>query len=222
MAGRLTLSVPPDKEPLSLDDAKQHLRVDSDMVDDDSLISSLITAARQWVEEITGHSVPQQTWQLALPGFPGATGVLGVPVYGVDPLMLPGTPVSGSVAYRYALHLGRGPVQSITSVQYLDATGALVTLDPAGYVLSADNWDATITPAPGSIWPVSIVHPEGVVIKYVAGYATVPAPILAAMKILIGTWYENREAVTLVRFTADEVPFTVTALLSPYRVLEFA
>jgi len=207
---------------LSLDDAKQHLRVDSDMVDDDSLISSLITAARQWVEEITGHSVATQTWRLALPGFPGATGVLGVPVYGVDPLTLPGTPVAGSVAFRYALHLGRGPVQSITSVEYLDTTGTLITLDPAGYVLSADNWDATLTPTPGQIWPVTIVHPEGVVITYVAGYATVPAPILAAMKILIGTWYENREAVSLMRFTADEVPFTVTALLSPYRVMEFA
>jgi hypothetical protein len=223
--GHLTLTTAPAAEPVSLAEAKLHLRVDTDVTADDDLITSLATAARQWVEEICGRSLITQTWQLALPGFPGATGVLGVPVYGVDPLSLPGTPVSGSVAFRYALRLPRGVVQSITSVKYRDTTGTLVTLDPSTYVLSADAWEATLTPAPGGIWPTTLVHPEGVVITYVAGYGDagtdVPQGIIAAIKLLVGTWYENREAVTLVRFTADEVPFTVTALLAPYRILEF-
>ncbi len=225
MPGHLTLLTPPATEVLSVAQAKTHLRVEQDMYDDDELISSLVTAARQWVEEITGRSLLTQTWKLALAGFPGATGVLGVPVYGVDPLTLPGTPVSGSVAFRYALRLPRGIVQSITSVQYRDATGALQTLDSLMYVLSADQWEATLTPAPGAIWPTTLVHPEGAVITYVAGYGTAPVTIpqamLAAIKLLVGTWYETREAVTLARFTADEVPFTVTALLAPYRIMEF-
>ena len=194
------------------------------MYDDDSLISSLLTAARQWVEEVTGRSLITQEWKLALPGFPGATGVLGVPVYGVDPLMLPGTPVAGSVAFRYALRLARGPVQSIVSVEYRDTSGTLQTLDPSTYVLSADAWEATLTPTPGSMWPPCLVHPEAAVITYTAGYGAdgtkVPQGMLAAMKLLAGTWYETREAVTLARFTADEVPFTVTALLAPYRIME--
>ena len=196
------------------------------MYDDDALISSLISAARQWVEEITGRSLITQTWKLALPGFPGATGVLGVPVYGVDPLMLPGTPVAGSVAFRYALRLARGPAQSIVSVQYRDTSGTLQSLDPSTYVLSADAWEATLTPTPGSMWPPCLVHPEGAIVKYSAGFgsaaSSVPFPIVQAIKLLVGTWFENRESVVVTerRATVAEVPMTVDALLAPYRVME--
>lgn len=226
MPGHLTLTSPPAVEPVSLDEAKLQCRIDSDLYDDDDLVSALITAARQYVEEVCGRALITQTWRLALPGFPGATGVLGVPVYGVDPLALPGTPVAGSVAFRYALRLTRGIVKSITSVTYVDGTGTTQTLDPASYILSADQWEATLTPAPGTMWPVTLVHPEGAVITYVAGYGddatSVPQPIRAAIKLLVGHLYENRESVIVSasRAVVAEVPFTVDALLAPYRVLE--
>lgn len=226
MPGHLTLTTPPAVEPVSIDEAKRHLRIDDDVYDDDDLVSALIAAARSYVEEVCGRSLLTQTWRLALPGFPGATGVLGVPVYGVDPLSLPGTPVAGSVAFRYALRLPRGIVQSITSITYLDGAGTTQTMDPASYVLSADAWEATLTPAPGSMWPVSLVHPEGAVVTYVAGYGdtadTVPQPIRAAIKLLLGHLYENRESVIVSasRAVVADVPFTVDALLAPYRVLE--
>lgn len=226
MAGHLTRTVVPADEPVTLDDAKAHLRVESDVHDDDPLILSLVSAARQYVEEVSGRSLITQTWRLALAGFPGATGVLGVPVYGVDPLSLPGTPVAGSVAFRYALRLPRGPVQSITSVEYRDTAGVLQALASTSYVLSADNWEATLTPTPGTIWPVTLVHPEGAVVTYQAGYgataSAVPEAIRQAILLLVGTWYESREAVSISRFTASEVPLTFDALIAPYRALEAA
>jgi uncharacterized phiE125 gp8 family phage protein len=54
-------------EPVSLDDAKDHLRVSSD--DEDALIAAYLSAARQWVEAYTGRSLCTQTWQIALGGF---------------------------------------------------------------------------------------------------------------------------------------------------------
>lgn len=55
------------------------------------------------------------------------------------------------------------------------------------------------------------------------GYVDDPAPILlnddvkAAMLLLIGHWYANRESV-VVGQTVAEVPFAVEALLQPYRI----
>jgi hypothetical protein len=55
------------------------------------------------------------------------------------------------------------------------------------------------------------------------GYAEAEDPILlgddvkAAMLLLIGNWYENRESV-VIGDTAVAVPFAVEALLQPYRI----
>lgn len=56
-----------------------------------------------------------------------------------------------------------------------------------------------------------------------AGYAdaaAVPQGIKQAMLLLVGSWYENREA-TISGATIAEVPFAVDALIAPYRVIEF-
>lgn len=55
------------------------------------------------------------------------------------------------------------------------------------------------------------------------GYADAEDPILmgddvkAAMLLLIGHWYENRESVA-IGDTAVAIPFAVEALLQPYRI----
>lgn len=61
---------PPAAEPISLIEAKLHLRVDSS--DEDALITSLIASAREGAEHLTGRALMAQTLELALDGFPGA------------------------------------------------------------------------------------------------------------------------------------------------------
>lgn len=60
----LKLITPPATEPVSLSEAKSHLRVD--LPDDDTFITSLITTARQTAEDITRTSFITQTWELSL------------------------------------------------------------------------------------------------------------------------------------------------------------
>ena len=64
----LSLITPPTVEPVSLAEAKLHLRVDFD--DDDALIESLISAARVAAETLTGRQSCTARWIRTLDGFP--------------------------------------------------------------------------------------------------------------------------------------------------------
>lgn len=61
---RLKLKTAPLVEPISLDEAKLHLRVDS--ADDNALITALITTARQFAERETKRAFITQTWEMFL------------------------------------------------------------------------------------------------------------------------------------------------------------
>jgi len=61
---RLKLKTAPTVEPITLDEAKLHLKVDS--ADDNALISALITTARQLAERETKRAFITQTWQMYL------------------------------------------------------------------------------------------------------------------------------------------------------------
>ena len=58
--GSLVVSSAPSSEPLTLSDTKSYLRVDHSS--DDSLITSLIIASRQLVEEHTGRALITKTY----------------------------------------------------------------------------------------------------------------------------------------------------------------
>ena len=53
---------PPENEPVTLDEAKLHLKIDIN--DDNKLIKALITASRQAVEKYLRRSIMPQTWEL--------------------------------------------------------------------------------------------------------------------------------------------------------------
>jgi hypothetical protein len=92
----LQLITPAAEEPVSLAEAKRHLRVES--ADDDALIGSLISAARQSAETLTGRQFVTARWKLVLDSFPGPS-LMGVPA-GL-PFSLPG----------HAILLPKCPVQ---------------------------------------------------------------------------------------------------------------
>lgn len=174
-------------EPLTLDEAKAHLRVED--TDSDTLISALISAARGYVESVTGLRLATQTLKLRAWGFDACTFALPA-----------------------------APVASISAITYLDQTGATQTLDPATYVADLYGIHPTISRAYNKQWPATLNQMGSVTLTAVCGYAdgTVPAPIKQAMLLSIGDWFANRETSIEGRFVAIEM-VAVDALLANFR-----
>ena len=186
----LQLVTPPAGEPVSLAEAKLHLRVDVD--DDDSLIGSLIAAARQSAETLTGRQMITARWKLVLDAFP-----------------------------CHAIFLAKCPVQSVVNIQYLDMNGMSQTLPLVDYVVDTSCEPARITPVFGKTWPPTLPQIGAVTITFDAGYgaaSAVPEGIKSWIKLRVGSLYAHREEMSiLMRGRIDPLPF-VDGLLDPYRV----
>jgi len=181
----------PASEPITLDEAKAHLRVDA--TDEDTLITGLISAARQYIEQRCWCALITQTWILFLETWPGC------------PLRLPMIPL-----------LTR---PTVSQVRYKNTAGGALVLSADVYTVLATGEFALDY---DQSWPGD-VRAWSIEIEYTVGYgatgANLPAPLLAATKLLIGHLYENREAVTVgAGVTATTIPLAVDSLLALYEV----
>lgn len=153
-------------EPITLEDAKTHLREDLDDEANDAYIESLITVARQAAEDRTGKTLLATTWQRTLDGFP------------------------------CEIDLEHGPVSAVSWVKYYDDAGALQTLASDQYDVDLVSTPARIAPAYGVIWPATRSgRPNAVQVQFVAGYAdaaAIPAAIVHWIKLAITEMYEMR------------------------------
>jgi hypothetical protein len=210
----LTLITPPADEPITVDEAKASLRVTSDV--DDGHISLLITAARELVETITRRQLITATWLMMLDSFKTPVAGMYYDAFRVPmpPQAIGATPF-GSISYPYSVvYLPRPPVQSVTSVQYLDTDGDLQTFASNQYVTDVASEPARIMPPPGVVWPTTMAEINSVMVTYVAGYGTrtaVPARFKLAIMHLVGHWYLHRENVTDLSLSA--VPDSTHRLL---------
>jgi len=179
---------------VSTADAKSHLRVTDS--DSDTYIALLVTVARRIYEERACTSLINQTIVLYLDRFP----------YRDDgPIYLP-----------------RGPVATVTTLKYYDASNTLTTLDAASYRLNIYQDVPVIEPAYGYVWPDARDDMTGAVeIEYAAGYgaaaANLPEMPVHAIKFLVGHLFTNRASVEAGDATSSlshEVVETFDALVA--------
>ena len=203
----IQLVTPPTEEPVSLLEAKLHLRVDFD--EDDMLIASLITAARQAAETLTGRQLTTARWKQVLDCFPGPS-LMGVPAG--QAFTLPG----------HAILLAKAPVQSVVSINYLDMGSVNQTMPALTYTVDVACEPARITPVFGQIWPICLPQIGAVSVTFDAGYGTalqVPEGIKSWIKLRLGSLYAHREEVAaLSRGRIESLPF-IDGLLDPYKVV---
>ena len=186
----LQIVTPPAGEPVSLAEAKLHLRVDSG--EDDLLIGSLITAARQAAETITHRQFITARWKLVMDGFLGHTVLIN-----------------------------KSPLISVVAVEYLDMAGLAQTMPPSQYTVDAACEPARVTPIFGQTWPPTLPQIGAVSITFDAGYgaaSAVPEGIKSWIKLRVGSLYAHREEMSvLTRGRIDPLPF-VDGLLDGFKV----
>lgn len=183
--------------PITLAEAKLHLRVDN--TEEDSLVSALIEAATNFCENWTGRKFISQQLDVYFSSF------------------------------SKKLEIPFPPCISIDGVFYINQDGSEIELDESAYSARIMSQPAAIFSAPNTCWPETISNWNAVRVRFTAGYPSadqnspadmasgVPAALKAAIKLVIGDLYQNREGVALVNGAKYEANPTVTALMLPYR-----
>ena len=181
----LTRHTPPAVEPVSLSEAKAHCRIDSDA--DDAYVASLISVAREYIEERLDLTLITTVWQAR---------------YDVFPL--------------WELLLPRPPMQPQTvTVTYRTEAGESVTMTSAANAFQADHLTTPgrIYPLYNGVWPAVRGDENSVMVQWTAGYGAsgmaVPSTIRHAILLLVGHWHATREPVT-VGSTAQNLPVPLT------------
>lgn len=165
-----------------------HLKLDSATATADAtLVSACLMAAHRYAEHYTQVSLGSQTLELALDAFPDG------------PIELP-----------------RGPVTGVTSVQYIDTVEDEITLDSSAYGLDDYSVPAWLTVAYGTEWPDTLDTVNAVKVRYVAGAATLDEAVRAALLLIVGHLYANRENVAPGNLS--EVPMGANVLLDTVKV----
>lgn len=196
----LKLITAPTEEPVSLDEAKAQLRVDG--ADEDNFITSLIKVAREYCEGFQNRAYVTQTWDLWLDTWPD----------------------------KEFIKIPLSPLQLVASVKYYDTENTEHTMDTADYFVDDKNEPGRVVLAYNKSWPSTTLRPaNGVVIRFTVGYpagggeppdlsANIPKKVKQAMLLLVGHWYENREAALMGKIS-HEIGLSVHALLWQDRVV---
>lgn len=189
----------PAIEPISLDEAKEQLYLDSDF--QDARVTSLIMAARTYFETQTNRRLISQAWRYSLDHYPRGHEAIVLPI---------------------------GPTISVDALKFLDTDGQTVTVDPSEYLFDITSPRATITPAlfepwPWTVWAFRHMIPNAAIVEFTAGYGAdagdVPEDIRQCLQLMVAHWYSNREPViTGVRAAAIDVPHSATAIIDAYRI----
>lgn len=162
---------------------------------EDTYLTSLITAARQYCEDFQGRAYITQTFELALPYFPRE------------------------------IEIPKGNLQAVDSITYKNSAGVTTTLTVnTDYVTSIRGIVGRVVPAYSKTWPSFIPFPlDPVIITFTAGYGTaadVPEKVIQAMKLLIAHWFINRAPLSQTMIVQKELSFTLSALLWQDRLVK--
>lgn len=186
----IEVTSPPTAPPITLAEAKAHLRVLH--TSEDALIERLIKVAAAHAERVTGRAFITKTVRMTFDAFPAQGG---------------------------PLRLLKSPLITLSSVVYTPPAGADVTLASDDYQIVPDAVGAMLFPPAGSHWPATTRARRALVVTYTAGYGDsatdVPEDLRNALLLLVEHYYYNRSAVSDTPKAVT--PMAVDALLGPFK-----
>jgi uncharacterized phiE125 gp8 family phage protein len=160
------LVTPPAGEPVTLAEAKAHLRITHN--DEDALLGALVTAARRVTEARTGLRLMAQAWSVFRDGWP-VEGAIEIPL---------------------------APVLSLDELAVFGEDDQKAVIDPSHYTVDFASRPARLVPRGGRQWPRPGRRLNGIGIRLTAGFGTsaqsVPQPLRQAILMLVAHYYAQR------------------------------
>jgi uncharacterized phiE125 gp8 family phage protein len=181
----------PGEEPVTLAEAAAQVRQDSTA--DDAYLIRCIKAARASIEKQFNLYICTQTVDAHFPGFPRDN----------------------------YFKINRGPLVSVSSVQYVTSSDQTLTFAATNYDVSTHRQQIVLKYA--ATWPLATLRPlDPVTVRCVMGYggaAVVPENVKQAILLRIGHLYAHREEITLgaIAIESKALMVGVDHLMAPER-----
>lgn len=180
--------------PITLDEAKEHLRVTDN--NSDSYIQGLIAMVTEYVEGVSGRTLITTQYQWKLDGFP----------------------------CQQFLYVPKPPLQSVNAITYIDTDESTQTWGSTYYTADTVSQPARISPAYQESWPITLNVPNAVTLTFTAGYGShlgaVPEPLKHALKFLVAHYWAYRQETVAgaALITSVNLPKNSDWLLASYQV----
>ena len=107
-------------------------------------------------------------------------------------------------------------IETVESVKYYDGVNDIQTLAPELYETQLIEFPYMILPAFNVTYPLTYTRHDAVIVQVVTGN-DYPKPLLTAMKMILGHWFENRQDV-IIGHGATEVPQASQDLMNIYKL----
>lgn len=187
----LVMTTPPAAEPVTVADAKAHLRIDGS--EEDILLASLLLTSRLHIETALSVALITQSWTLRLDRWPR----------------------------RREIELPLTPLQAVDEVRVKDASETASVVPAESYLVDLASrpprliWNNFAPPDPqvaanGIEIDLTVgFGPDG---------DSVPAPLKYAILLLASHWYEHRDPGE-IGMTGTRIPDAVSSLINPFRTI---
>ncbi|MGE3270273.1 MAG: head-tail connector protein [Chloroflexota bacterium] len=206
--GAIAVITGPAVEPVTLFEAKVHLRVTTD--DEDVLLAALIRAARVRCEQHTRRAFVTQTIRYTTDEMPEFDGDW----------------VTSERSVWADVELPRPPFRELVAVSYATDTTDAIPLTPGSYRMSLGGEEPSRLMLRGPFIQTLPREFDALTVEYTAGYGDrgidVPDPIRQAVLVTVASMYEDREGGQIpTGQTAGDValPALARQLLAGYRVV---
>lgn len=206
----LKLVSAPGADPVSLNELKNYLRIDSSA--DDTMLTNFITAATNTVELFLNRKLITQTWDYWLDCFPTKTRFDSLQD-GVTEGRL-----SEYISVEKSISIPFYPLQSVTYLKTYDDDGTAYTTSASDYIVDTVSEPGRLSLKNDTTWATTFLRPvNGIQLRFICGYGasgtSVPQAIKQAIMDLAGKFYSSRGC------EDSTISSATMAILTPYRVM---
>jgi len=158
----LNRTVEPATTPITVAELKKQLELPSSDSYHDTHLTRIIEAATRAAERFTKRAFITQTWEMKLQAFPS-----------------------------WEIVIPRPPLQSISSIEYVDTDGDTQTVSSSNYLVSTSSLPGKVTPAYGEVWPSARWQMDAVTVTFVAGYGAASTDVVQDIRHALLIWCDQ-------------------------------